>query len=217
MIRLVQTAVLAIFLAACSKPSVMFSSEKLITDGYANYKTYAFLPTSDTQYAKMVNRAALVPALKEEAMKELAAKGFTLDTQNPDVLFTYHLVMNRKYDVDRQQNIAYNNTATNVANVPMYNYSNSAVLGSTVVRSGTAPGSDVYYFSSDNRPYSYGGAVQIDTLRTGSMVIDMIDAKTKKVVWRSVAEGTKYESEKLPPEKAVKTYLPKMLKGLPRK
>jgi len=32
-----------------------------------------------------------------------------------------------------------------------------------------------------------------------------------------VAEGTKYESEKLPPEKAAEVFLPVMLKKLPRK
>ena len=49
------------------------------------------------------------------------------------------------------------------------------------------------------------------------MVIDMIDAKTRKVVWRSTAQGKKYEDEKLTPEKAAAVYIPAMLKKLPRK
>nr|MCU0389005.1 DUF4136 domain-containing protein [Chitinophagaceae bacterium] len=81
----------------------------------------------------------------------------------------------------------------------------------------TDPYANVAYFSSDNRPYSYTGALHIDTLREGSMVIDMIDAKTRKVVWRSTAQGKKYEDEKLSPEKAAGVYIPAMLKKLPRK
>ncbi len=207
----------AVLAMSCSQPSTLYSSETLQEGSFSKYKTYAFIPTTDTQYAKMMNRAAFVPALRGEAISLLNAKGMKLDTLNPDCLFTYRLVLNRDYDVNQQQNIAYNAQVYNVSNVPMYEYGSGAVSGSSVMRGGTAPGSDVYYFSSNNRPYTYNGKVNIDTLRQGSMVIDMIDAKTKAVIWRSVAEGTTRESEARNPADAVKTHLPKMMKKLPRK
>jgi len=210
-------AIIAILAVSCAAKLDNFSSERLSQKDFSQYKTYAFIPTTDTQYARMINRIALVPALQQEAISLLTAKGFSLDTLHPDCLFTYHLVVNRDYDVNRQQYNAYNQTPVNVASVPMYTNSNSAIVGSTMVRSGTAPGSNVYYYSSDNRPYAYGGKVHIDTLRQGSMVVDMIDAESKKVVWRSVLESTRLESEKLSPEDAVHIYLPKMLKKLPKK
>jgi hypothetical protein len=206
-----------VLMAACAKPSVLFSSEKMLDKGYDAYKTYAFLPTTDTQYAKLINRQVLIPALVKEAIAALEKKGLVLDTAKPDCLFTYHLVMNRKYDVSQQQYTGYNAQTYNPATVPMYNTSSSAISVNSYQRTGTGPYSDVAHFSSDNKPYTYAGNVQIDTLREGSMVIDMIDTKTRKVIWRSVAAGTRYESEKLSPEKAAAVFIPEMLKKLPRK
>lgn len=207
----------ATLIVACGKPSVLFSSEKMLKNGYGAYKTYAFLPTTDTLYAKMINRQVLVPALVKEARAALEKKGLVLDTAKPDCLFTYHLVVKRNYEVSQQQYTGYNAQTYNPATVPMSTTSSSAISVNSYQRTGTGPYSDVAHYSSDNKPYSYAGKVQIDTLREGSMVIDMIDAKTREVIWRSVAEGTKYESEKLTPEKAAEIYVPVMLKKLPRK
>jgi hypothetical protein len=206
-----------ITLFACGKPSVLFSSEKLMDRGYDTYKTYAFLPTTDTMYAKMIDRKALVTAMVKEARSTIDKKGLVLDTTNPDCLFTYHLVINRKYDANQETFTGYNAQSYNPATVPMYQSSNSTISGGSYMRTSTDPYSNVAYFSSDNRPYTYTGQIHIDTLREGSMVIDMIDAKTRKVVWRSIAKGTKYEGDKLAPEVAAATFIPVMLKKLPRK
>ncbi len=208
-------AVAAFF--ACGKPSVLFSTEKIMDKGYDSYKTYAFLPTTDTLYAKMVDRKALVTAMVKEAKAAFEKRGMILDTTNPDCLFTYHLVINRKYEADQEKFTGYNAQTYNPATIPMYQTSNSTISGGSYMRTGTDPYSNVAYFSSDNRPYTYTGQLRIDTLREGSMVIDMIDAKTRKVVWRSLASGTKYEADKLTPEKAAEEYIPAMLKNLPRK
>jgi hypothetical protein len=204
-------------ISACSSSSVKFSNEKILDKGYDAYKTYAFLPTTDTNYAKLVNRQRLVPLLVTEGSAALVKKGFTLDTLNPDCLFTYQLVTRRKYEANSQKETVYNQQVMNIAAVPGYSNSSSGFSGSSTMRAGTAPGSNVYYFSSDNRPYTYNGKMYIDTLREGSMVIDMIDAKTKKIIWRSVAEGKKQESALPPLEQIVKYIIPEMLKKLPRK
>jgi len=190
----------------------MFSSEKMLDGGYDAYKTYAFLPTTDTLYAKMVDRKALVPILTEEAVKQLEKKGLRLDNTNPDCLFTYRLVVSRQYEAGRQEHVAYN-AQVYKENTPIY----SDAAGASYIRSGSGLNQDVYYFSSNNRPYTYSGDLVIDTLREGSMVIDMIDAKTNKVIWRSVAESKRRESEKRTIEEAVSETLPKMFRNLPRK
>lgn len=205
-----------VVLCSCGNPSQMFSSEKMLDSGYDAYQTYAFLPTTDTMYAKMVDRKALVPILSEEAVKQLEKKGMRLDNTNPDCLFTYRLVVSRQYEAGRQEHVAYNPQVYNAASTPII-YSDAA--GASYVRSGSGFGhnQDVYYFSSNNRPYTYSGDLMIDTLREGSMVIDMIDAKTNKVIWRSVAESKRKESEKRTIEEAVSETLPKMFRNLPRK
>ncbi len=208
---------IATLIMACGKPSVLYSTEKAMEKGFDAYKTYAFLPTTDTLYAKMVDRKALVTAMVKEARAVIDKKGLSLDTTNPDCLFTYHLVINRKYDANQEKYTGYNAQTYNPATIPMYQTSNSTISGGSYMRTSTDPYANVAYFSSDNRPYTYTGAMHIDTLREGSMVIDMIDAKTRKVVWRSIAKGTKYESDKLAPEVAAATFIPAMLKKLPRK
>jgi hypothetical protein len=209
----------AILTIGCAKPAYIISSEKMLDKGYDWYKTFAFIPTTDTQYARMIDRKALIPLLVNEARTQLESKGMRLDTAKPQCLFTYHLVINRKYDANSEKEVIYNTQTYTAANAPMYNtYSTGGgVSGSSYVRGSTGPNSEVYYFSSDNRPYSFDGKIQIDTLREGSFVIDMIDTKSKKIIWRSVAEGTRQESQKLTPEEAVKAFLPAMLKKLPRK
>jgi hypothetical protein len=213
----ISLSLFSLLVLSCGKPSVLYSSEKMSEKSFSEYKTYAFIPTTDTQYAKMINRQVLVPAMVKEARAVIEKKGLKLDTTNPDCLFTYHLVMNRKYEANQEKFTGYNAQTYNPATIPMYQTSNSAISGGTYMRTSTDPYANVAYFSSDNRPYSYTGALHIDTLREGSMVIDMIDAKTRKVVWRSTAQGKKYEDEKLSPEKAAGVYIPAMLKKLPRK
>jgi hypothetical protein len=217
MLRLLGFFVIVTIFMACSKPAVMFSSEKLKPSGFDVYKTYAFVPTTDTQYAKVINKAVVIPLLVEEATRQLTAKGLTLDTLHPDCLFTYHLVMKRELDASRDKNVAYDPQFYNTGQVPVVNNYNVGIVGGTYNRAGTAPGTGYYYYSSDNRPYSYYGKTQIDTIREGSMVIDMIDAKTKEVIWRSKAEGKRPESMKLTPKEAQQYYIPKMLKDLPRR
>jgi hypothetical protein len=125
--------------------------------------------------------------------------------------------MKRNYEVSQQQFTGYNAQSYNAASVPMYNTSSSAVSVNSYQRTSTDPYADVAHFSSDNKPYTYAGKMHIDTLREGSMVIDMIDAKTRKIVWRSIATGTIYETDALSPDKAAELYIPAMLKKLPRK
>jgi hypothetical protein len=215
--RLSGLFVLVVAIAACSKPAAMFSTEKLKPSGYNVYKTYAFVPTKDTQYARIINRQVLVPLLIEEVTRQLNAKGLTLDTVHPDCLFTYNLVVKREMDASRDQKVDYKPQYYNAGEIPNVNSYGVGITGASAVRAGTDPGSGYYYYSSDNRPYSYAGKTIIDTMREGSMVIDMIDAKTREVIWRSKAESKRPESMVLTAKEAQQYYIPKMLKDLPRK
>jgi hypothetical protein len=215
--RLLGLFVLAVAIAACSKPSALFSSEQLKPSGYNAYKTYAFVPTTDTQYARIINRQVLVPLLIEEVTRQLNAKGLTLDTAHPDCLFTYNLVVKRDMNATRDQMVSYKPQYYNAGEIPNVNSYSVGITGASAVRAGTDPGSGYYYYSSDNRPYSYYGSTYIDTMREGSMVIDMIDAKTREVIWRTKAESKRQESMVLTLKEAQQYYIPRMLKDLPRK
>lgn len=205
-----------ILFCSCAKKAMVFSSEKMKDVQFDKYKTYAFLPTTDTSYAKLVNRKVLIPLMAAEVKKQLDSKGLVLDTVNPDCLFTYQMVMKRDYTFSQEKITDYNAQVLAPGEIPVNN-AYGGVSGGTYMRTSTDPASNIYYFSRDNKPFTYKGQMQIDTLREGSLVIDMIDAKTKEIVWRSAVKGKKQEAAMMTPQEATQYYIPKMLKKLPRK
>ena len=189
----VLTTVLAI---ACSSANKMYNSEKLTDKDFSTYKTYAWSPTLDTSFTKLVNKQHLENELAPKVMEQLTKKGMTFNKENPDCLFRYHLVMTRKYDVSQDKGTAYNAEVY----VSPYNSNNM-----------------VYFFSSDNRAYSYTGKLDIGMLRTGTLVIDMIDLKDGKVIWRTSATAERDEANLPGIYKTLEVIIPEMFKKFPRK
>jgi hypothetical protein len=192
-IGLVMTAF--IFLYSCSAPTALYNAENLSPSGYSQYKRYAFQPTRDTSYTKMFDKKRLEALMSTAAIKELSKKGMQLDTANPDCFFTYKLIVNRNYEVSQEQKVEYN------PNVYTPAFDNDA---------------KIYTFSSDNRPVTYAGRLSVDTLREGSLVIDMIDRKQGKVVWRSSLQGKTQETFQQPMPDRVNEIIHKMFKKFPK-
>src|SRR6478736_3689984 len=97
--------VTAILFASCSHAD--YPTEKADNVDFSKYKTYAFLRTSDTSFAKLINKDTLEHTLAQIAMAELSKKGFTMDKEHPDCYFRYTLVLKRGYDVSQQQEMVY--------------------------------------------------------------------------------------------------------------
>lgn len=184
-----------ILLHACSPGPQLYNSEKLTDKDFRTYKTFAFSPTTDTAYTVMINKKQLEEDLAQAAINELTKRGLTMDTKNPDCIFTYTLKMNRKYAVDQQQEVVYS---------PNY-------------YPGFYPNTGVVMFSSDNRPAVYNGKMNIDTLREGSLIINMIDPKENKVVWRATGQGENRETYRQPPRNVIDEIVKNMFKKFPKK
>ncbi|HET7897544.1 MAG TPA: DUF4136 domain-containing protein, partial [Flavisolibacter sp.] len=152
-------------------------------------------PTSDTSYTRVFDKKRLEALMSAAAIKELSKKGMQLDTANPDCFFTYKLIVNRNYEVSQEQKVEYN------PNVYTPAFDNDA---------------RIYTFSSDNRPVTYAGRLSIDTLREGSLVIDMIDRKQGNVVWRSSAQDKTQETFRQPTPERVNEIIHKMFKKFPK-
>jgi hypothetical protein len=180
---------------SCAKPEFLYESEKLSPNGYSQYKTYAFQPTTDTAFTKMFDKQNLQKLMSAAAVRELSKKGMTRDTAHPDCFFTYRLIVNRTYAANQQQHVEYN------PNVYTPAFDNDA---------------KIYVFSSDNKPVVYAGKMSIDTLREGSLVIDMIDPKTGAVVWRSSMQGKTQETFQQPTEAGVNEVIHYMFKKFPK-
>ena len=74
----------------------------------------------------------------------------------------------------------------------------------------------IYTFSSNNKPVVYAGKMSIDTLREGSLVVDMIDPKTGSVVWRSSMQGKTQETFQQPTEAGVNEVIHYIFKKFPK-
>ncbi|MBN9296445.1 MAG: DUF4136 domain-containing protein [Filimonas sp.] len=187
---------IALFAMACSHAPKIFTSETTPSVNFSQYKTYAFIPTTDTGFTKLINRKAFERELAIAGREQLKSRGMILDTIHPDCLFQYTLIMKKDYALEQQQHVDYN---PRVYNTVAYN------------------GDPIYYFSSDNKPAVYGGKTTLQTFRDGSFVIDMIDTKTKQVLWRSSAVA-KRDEKNLPPMKETIDYVvPQMFKSFPKK
>ncbi len=193
---ILSVTILTACIFSCSAPTELYKSENLSQTGFSNYKTYAFLPTPDTAYTKMFDKKRLEALMSTAAVKELSRRGMKLDTAHPDCFFRYALIINRNYEVSQEQNVVYNPQVFTPA------FDNDA---------------KIYTFSSDNRPVTYGGQYNIDTLREGSLVIDMVDTKLGKVVWRSTLQGKTEETYQQPTPDRVNEIIHKMFKKFPKK
>ncbi len=184
-------------LAACKTSQFTYQSEKTKGVDYSKYKTYAFLPTRDTAFTKLVNKANVERNLAGEVKVQLKAHGMVLDTLNPDCLFTYTLVMNRAQQIGPK--------APEVSSVYAY--------------APTYPGNEgnVYYYRPDYGPTNYNGSVAVSSFRDGSLIIDMIDRKDNKVIWRSSAAARINEEEAQGARATLKEIIPEMFKKFPVK
>jgi hypothetical protein len=184
----------AVLFVSCSHAN--YPTEKADNVDFSKYKTYAFLRTNDTAFAKLINKDTLENTLAQIAMAELSKKGFTMDKEHPDCYFRYTLVLKRSYDVSQQQEVVYEPGVYTPA------FDNQA---------------RIYYFSSDNRPEVYNGKMDITYMREGTFVIDMIDSKEKRVIWRTSYSSKKAETQLPPLQMVADIIVPQMLDKLPRK
>ena len=189
---------LAVVLTACTTSSnISYQSEKTKETDYSKYKTYAWLPTaSDSGYTKILDKATVEKALAVNVSEQLNKRGMVLDTANPDCLFTYTLVMKKTYDVGQ--------APADVTNFQQYAplYPNQA---------------NVYYYQPYYGTPTYSGKIAVTTFRDGSLVIDMVDRKDKKVIWRTSAEGRVREDQREGARATIKEIIPQMFKKFPVK
>ena len=183
-------------LSGCYSTNILYQSEKTKGVEFSKYKTYAWLATKDTSYTKMVDRKKVERNLASAVIKQLTPRGMVLDTLNPDCLFTYTLVMNHTYDIGQAPPEVYN----------------------TQVYAPVIPGqASVYYYIPANVQPAYSGGLNVTTFRDGTLVIDMVDRKDNKVIWRTSAQGKRDERDAQGVKATVDEIVPKMFKKFPVK
>jgi hypothetical protein len=177
-------------LSACSPYNYYAVSNKKVGP---NYKSFAWLPESKSKATKIYDNNVATDKIVEATSKALSDRGLVLDNQQPDLLIKYTASVN---------------TTTKEYNEPVY-YNPPARY---VPRVGFSRGRAFYYYSYVNPyPVYVGSEMRQMKVKEGSVMIDLIDRKTGKVIWRGWAEG-----EINNPEKAIND-IPKVVDNIFKK
>lgn len=186
---LILCGLLMMVISSCSNYNYYAVSNKKLTE----YRTYAWLPESKSKASNIYDNDVAADKIVESASMELDKRGFKLNNRRPDILIRYTAVVNKE---------------TKSYNEPVY----YDAPGRYVPRVGLHRGRAFYYYAyRDPFPVYVGSEQRTVNVKQGSIMIDLIDRKTKKVVWRGWAEG-----ELNNPEKAI-AELPKVIENIFKK
>jgi len=148
-----------IILNACSTLSVNYDYNQQ-TD-FTKYKKFDWLPFPKDMKVDELNRARFVTAVEDN----LKSKGFNQNTSGADFVIATHFGKQTKVDI------------TNWG----YSYSPSSYYGGYGYRHPANYG----YAGS----YASTGGVSVYEYEQGTLILDFVDAKTKKLIWRATAKA----------------------------
>jgi len=144
----------------------------------AKYKTFAWIPEGKSKSTSIYNNDIATDKIVESASQEMRKKGFNLQSDNPDLLLRYTAVVNKEVK-DYSDPVYYNPPSRILPRVSYYG------------------GRRVYYYSYYNPlPIYVGERERSIRIKANSIMIDIIDRKTSKVIWRGWAEGEVDNPEK---------------------
>jgi len=148
-----------LWLTGCSSLSVNYDYNKTVD--FSRYKSYDWIPFPKDMPASELNKARFTTAVDEN----LAAKGFSQNTSNPDFLIATYYGKEKKVDV----------TSWGYSYAPNSYYTGYGYRYPG--RYGYAGG------------YASTGGVSVYEYEQGTIIIDFVDAKTKQLIWRATAKG----------------------------
>jgi hypothetical protein len=155
------------------------------------YHTFAWMPPSKSG-DKMMGQAADVK-IKDAATTALVSKGLQLSARRPDLIVTYTNIVGR-------------GTRTNYY-TPYYGYGGYPGWGWGW---GWGWGYRPYY--AFGGPFSYYGGLtyaEKEHYKEGTLIIDLIDTHTRRIVWRGFGVGEVHSN----PQKTIDD-LPKVVAGV---
>ena len=141
----------------------------------SKYETFAYLPNANAEVEdKRYNDENINTLVVETVKSQMMGEGYTLDRDNPDLL----VLISTKLDSETR-------TKTEAV-YSTYPYTNR------INRVG--PYYNNYYYRGYN---TYTGVVGYDTdtysYKEGTLIIDLVDRKTKETVWKGIASDNIYE------------------------
>lgn len=177
---------LAVFLlAACSKYSYYAVGS---SNAVSRYSAFAWLPPANNTKNPYFDNDVADQKIKDQATADLESKGLRLNSRRPDLLVRYTIMVDQK---------------VRTVNEPMYSYMGGWGPGG-YYRGGRA----FYYGYRGAYPVYVGDEIYHVPYKQGTLIIDLIDRNTHKVIWRGYGIG-----EVDNPQNAVND-LPKVVDGI---
>jgi len=153
-------AAAALTFTACNVTS---HTEKATGINFSNYKTFAWAGTGDTKKTDRADNDIIDNNIKNSVSQELVKKGWSETDNNPDVLLDYTIAV--KHGIKHES-------------TPVYSYPYTQYLyGRRRVYSLWYP-STLIGVRSENVPF-----------KEGELSVNMVDAKTNKLIWQGWAQG----------------------------
>lgn len=128
------------------------------------YKSYAWLAPGDTSFNRRRDDKLYAGTIVQAADAELKKKGMTVNTQSPDAVFIF--------DTHLEDHVHYTQSPTVSVGVGV----------------GMAPGyyGGPGYYMGGTVPVA-GGEVTANYVKQGTLIIEMYDLKTNKLIWKGWA------------------------------
>ncbi len=183
--RLLNIALLSILCWGCS--SYQYYAIQSNNQGFNKYRTFAWLPATDS--SRYYNDIA-DERIKDQVTAGLEKRGLSLQTNSPDLLVRYTIQVR-----DR---------------VRVYNYP-AYVYGPGIVYRGVAHnryGRHFYYSFAAPFPVYVGSDIEQVPYREGTLIIDLIERRNHKVIWRGYGVGDVDN-----PERAISD-IPEVVEGI---
>ncbi len=159
-----------------------------------SYKSFAYLPSSNFDDSTLeYNDKTVGTKVIERVNSNLMKAGYTLDRENPDLLVLIRTMVD---------------TETQTYKEPIYANYPYADLTPNV-----SPYYDPFYFTNY---YDYNQIIGYDTdvykYKEGTLIVDLVDRKSKKVVWRGTASDQIYKGNN---SKVISTYVDDIFEQFP--
>ena len=167
----------------------------------SGYRSFAWMPMNNAN-AKGGSQVADV-TIKDAATASLSAKGLTLQQRNPDLLVSYSTMIGKGTRTYYYPNYGYDGF------YPGWGWGWGGGFGWGGWGGWGRWGYRPYYYAY-GAPFMYGGVnVDQEHYKEGTIIIDLIDTHTKKVVWRGFGVGEVHHN----PQKDIED-LPKVINGV---
>lgn len=165
---LLGTMILA--LASCSKYTYYSVSSN--TAALSKYSTFAWLPPVNSTKNTNYNNDITDEKIREQATADLERRGLRLKAGRPDLLVRYSIVIKN---------------GTHVYDDPAYTYVGGGYYPRVVYYGG---GRRAYFYAySEPFPVYVGDEIERVPYKEGTLIIDLVDRRTKKVIWRGYGIG----------------------------